>query len=166
MDIRILEAQPDEFNVIQYIVDETWPVAYGDILSKEQLDYMIAWLYSLEKLNADVENGHRYYLAKDAHDTPLGFIGIEHRYGGENASKLHKIYILPQFQGKGIGEKLLQKAEGLARDKGSDVLSLNVNRMNKARYFYERYGFSVVKSEDIDIGNGYLMEDFVMEKGL
>lgn len=166
MDVRIIEAQPDEYNVIQYIAGKTWPVAYGDILSPAQLDYMIEWLYSLEKLNADVANGHRYYLAKDDKDTPLGFIGIEHGYGGMAVSKLHKIYILPELQGKGVGQLLLAEAERLASAAGSNALSLNVNRHNKARHFYEKHGFFVVKSEDIDIGNGYRMEDYVMEKPL
>ncbi len=164
--MKITELQPDEFNIIQYIVNTTWPVAYGEILSKEQLDYMINWLYSLEKLNDDVEHGHNYYLAKDDQDQPLGFIDIMHHFENQPVSKLHKIYLLPETQGKGIGRLLIEKAEALARENGSEVLRLNVNRHNVAQHFYKKMGFEIAKSEDIDIGNGYLMEDYVMQKEL
>jgi diamine N-acetyltransferase len=163
--LHITEAQPNEFNLIQYIVDETWPVTYGEILSKEQVDYMISLFYSLEALNKNVKDGHHFYFVKED-DTALGFIGIEHHYKGNPVTRIHKIYILPETQGKGIGKLLIDKAEALAKENHSEKLSLNVNRFNPAVGFYEKLGFETVGSEDIEIGNGYLMEDFMMEKPL
>lgn len=160
--MKIVPAQPDEFNVIQYIVQKTWPVAYGKILSTEQLTYMIDLLYSLEKLNQDVANGQHYYLIEDEKQEPVGFMGIQHQMDGK--SRLHKIYVLPQYQGKGVGKLLIEKAESLSKEAHSSALLLNVNRFNKARYFYEKLGFSILREEDVPIGNGYLMQDFAMEK--
>ncbi|AWI25991.1 GNAT family N-acetyltransferase [Flavobacterium pallidum] len=163
--MHITEAQPNEFNLIQYIVDKTWPVAYGEILSKAQLDYMIALFYSLEALNKNVENGHRFYFAKDD-DAVLGFLGIEHHYKGNPVTRIHKIYMLPESQGKGVGKLLIEKAAELAKENQSEKLSLNVNRYNPAIHFYEKLGFENMGSEDVAIGNGYLMEDYMMEKQL
>ncbi|WP_298152611.1 GNAT family N-acetyltransferase [Flavobacterium sp.] len=161
--IHITKAQANEFNIIQYIVNETWPVAYGRILSKAQLDYMIALFYSLEMLNENVKNGHHFYFAKED-DTVLGFLGIEHNYKGNPVTRIHKIYMLPESQGKGIGKLLIDKAAQLAEENQSEKLSLNVNRFNPAKGFYEKLGFENVGSEDVAIGNGYLMEDYMMEK--
>jgi GNAT superfamily N-acetyltransferase len=88
---------------------------------------------------------------------------IEKNYKSKNQLKIHKLYILPSEQGKGIGEKFLTFAENLCKKESISMLTLNVNRYNKAVHFYEKNGSKNVKSEDIEIGNGYLMEDFVME---
>lgn len=163
--MTITEVQPNEFHLIQYIVDRTWPVAYGEILSKAQLDYMIALFYSLEALNKNVENGHQFYFAKE-NGVVLGFLGIEHHYKGNPVTRIHKIYMLPESQGKGVGKLLIEKASELAKENHSEKLSLNVNRFNPAIHFYEKLGFENIGSEDVEIGNGYLMEDFMMEKKL
>ena len=163
--ITIVEAQPNEYNLIQHIVYTTWPIAYGEILSKEQLDYMLAKFYSIEALNKNVQDGHCFLLAKEGDDT-LGFIGYENAYTNLPITKIHKIYILPETQGKGIGKLLIDTVQEFAKANHSDKLSLNVNRFNLARNFYAKLGFEITKSEDIAIGNGYLMEDYVMEKAI
>jgi len=162
--ITVSPALPSEFHLIRHIAEKTWPVTYGNILSPEQLVYMIAKLYSDEKLQRDALTGHVFWFARE-NDELLGFIGVEHGLEGQS-SKLHKIYILPEAQGKGIGALLMEKAESLAVEAGSKHLILNVNRFNKARYFYEKRGFTIKSLEDIDIGEGFLMEDYVMEKEL
>jgi ribosomal protein S18 acetylase RimI-like enzyme len=97
-------------------------------------------------------------------DLTLGFIGIEHNYENGNITKIHKIYILPQTQGKGIGKTAMEAIEKLALENNSSSILLNVNRFNKALNFYQKMGFNVIDEVNIEIGNGYLMEDFVMEK--
>lgn len=162
--ITVSPVLPAEFPIIRHIAERTWPVTYGNILSPEQLVYMIAKLYSDEKLHRDASAGHVFWFARE-NDEVLGFIGVEHGLERQY-SKLHKIYILPEAQGKGIGALLMEKAESLALEAGSKYLILNVNRFNKARYFYEKRGFTIKSLEDIDIGEGFLMEDYVMEKEL
>ena len=80
--------------------------------------------------------------------------------------KLHKIYALPDQQGKGIGKFIINYISGEIKPIGATALQLNVNRYNKAKGFYEKLGFKVIGEEDIDIGNGYLMNDYIMELGL
>lgn len=163
--ITIIEAQAGEYHLIQHIVYTTWPVAYGEILSKEQLDYMLAKFYTIEALKQNVADGHRFLLAKDGDET-LGFIGYENNYKGLAITKIHKIYIMPETQGRGIGKLLIDKVEQIANENHSLKLSLNVNRFNTAQAFYRKLGFEITLSEDIAIGNGYLMEDYVMEKAV
>ena len=73
---------------------------------------------------------------------------------------------MPQAQGKGIGALMLDKITGIALQNGNTIVQLNVNRYNKAVKFYEKAGFVKTGEEDINIGNGYLMEDYIMEKKL
>ena len=69
-------------------------------------------------------------------------------------------------QGKGVGKTLIDHISGKLLQQKVHTLRLNVNRLNKARLFYEKLGFTVIKEEDVDIGNGYFMNDYVMEKKL
>lgn len=147
---------------IQEIAEKTWPVAYGSILKKEQLDYMLNRFYSFSSLVESMDVGHHYFIYLED-DVPLGFISIEF-IESQKSMKIHKLYVLPNQQGNGIGEKLFQKAVELIKDKGFSRLFLNVNRFNAALQFYLRMGMKIQKEENIDIGQGYLMEDYVMEK--
>lgn len=162
--ISIRKATLDDILTIQQIAYTTWYPTFEDILSQEQIQYMLEMMYSTGSLTEQIEiKKHNFYLAEE-NNIALGFISVEFNYQEKSIAKIHKIYILPSAQGKGVGKLLMQKAEEIAREQKLKKLSLNVNRFNKALNFYENLGYQTVKSEDIDIGNGYLMEDFVLEK--
>lgn len=152
-----------ELDIVRKIAQITWPVAFGEILGQEQLAYMMDMMYSADALYRQNAAGHEFYVYFDG-NTALGFMGIEAGYKNKKQLKIHKLYILPEQQGKGIGQQFISLAEQRARELEQPVLTLNVNRYNKALNFYENLGFRNVFSEDIDIGQGYLMEDYVMEK--
>lgn len=164
--ITILEATAKDIKIIQEITYKTWPITYGKILSKEQLDYMLDLFYSDEALINQFEKKEQLFYLISEDEVTLGFIGIEHNYKDEAVTKIHKIYLLPETQGKGIGKKVIEQIEKMALENHSTVLSLNVNRFNSALSFYKKIGFEVIDEANIDIGNGYFMEDFVMEKKL
>lgn len=164
--ITILEATAKDIKIIQEITYKTWPITYGKILSKEQLDYMLDLFYSDEALINQFEKKEQFFYLISEDEATLGFIGIEHNYKDEAVTKIHKIYLLPETQGKGIGKKVIEQIEKMALENHSTVLSLNVNRFNSALSFYKKIGFEVIDEANIDIGNGYFMEDFVMEKKL
>ncbi len=162
--ISIISATSNDYQTIQNIAHQTWPIAYGEILSKAQLDYMLDAFYNEEALKDSVANkGHHFILAKEGEET-LGFASYEHHYNQKQQTKIHKIYILPKTQGKGIGKKLVDFVEKVAKENDSDALSLNVNRFNKALNFYQKIGFEIVDEVNIELEHGYLMEDYVMEK--
>ncbi|MEL1241885.1 GNAT family N-acetyltransferase [Flavobacterium flavipallidum] len=163
--ITITTATVDDLKTIADIAQITWPITYGEILSEAQLNYMLNAFYSEESLQANINNGHEFILALEE-GAALGFASFEHQYQNRAATKIHKIYMLPESQGKGIGKLLVNAIAQFAKENNAKVLILNVNRFNKALGFYEKMGFSIVEEIDIEIGQGYLMEDYVMEKNL
>ena len=164
--LLLAEAAIQDFKTIREIAYKSWPTTYGSILSKEQIDYMLDLFYSektlLENLN---EKGHRFLLVNEG-EICIGFASYEHNYLNQNCTRLHKIYLLPEAQGKGAGKVLIEAVENLAKENQSVVVSLNVNKFNKAISFYKKIGFEVVSDEEILLEHGYKMEDYKMEKKL
>jgi len=159
--MHIIAASSQHMAALQDIVRQTWPVAYGDILSPAQIDYMIDRFYSTDALSRQMSEGQHFLLAFEQ-GAPAGFAGYEVNIE-PSTTKLHKLYVLPQMQGKGIGRSLLNTVKQAAEKADQQRLILNVNRYNKAIHFYEKNGFSIAYTEDIDIGQGYFMNDYVME---
>jgi diamine N-acetyltransferase len=164
--IEIVKADKSTLSIIQDIAYRTWPSTFGEIISMDQINYMLEWMYSIPSLKEQIEQkGHVFLLAK-LNDEFLGYASYEINYRDSSKTKLHKIYILPDAQGKGIGKRLLEEVELIAKENQNMSVLLNVNRLNKAVAFYEKIGFKVIETEDIDIGNGFFMKDNVMEKKL
>lgn len=160
----VIQKNTDEnFDSIRAIAKEVWPIAYGAILSQEQLDYMMEMMYSVPSLqNQANAKKHRFILAKED-DNILGFASYEFNYSKKPKTKIHKIYVLSTQQGKGIGKELIDFITNEAKTRHQKALILNVNKNNTAIRFYERIGFSISFEEVIAIGNGYVMDDYVME---
>lgn len=155
-----------DYNAIREIAGQTWPKTYGHILSPEQIEYMFAMMYDVDALKNQATSKKHHFILAEENGIPLGFASYELNYQEEPKTKIHKIYILPETQGKGIGKKLLDFISGKAIESQNNILSLNVNRHNTAYQFYTKIGFEKRGEEDIDVGNGYLMEDYIMEKDL
>lgn len=161
MEIR--KASQQDYTTIFNIASITWDVAYKSILSEAQLEYMMDMMYSPAAFTDQVSiKGHHFIIAS-VEGKEMGFASYElnYRYG---TTKLHKLYVLPQAQGTGMGRALITAVENAAKTNGNDRVSLNVNRFNKAIHFYESNGYANMGEEDVQIGNGYVMEDYVMEK--
>jgi diamine N-acetyltransferase len=151
------EALPE----IQNLANIIWPATYSEIVSPQQVDYMMELIYSKSSLQKQIEKGDQFIIAYDD-DKALAFASYSAKENNAAVYKLHKIYILPNQQGKGIGKTLINYIiQDIAP--AATSLQLNVNRQNKALQFYQRIGFKIIAEEDIDIGNGYYMNDYVME---
>ncbi|GBU08812.1 N-acetyltransferase [Bacteroidales bacterium] len=166
--IIILErAAKSHFPIIKEIAYDTWPDTFGGILSEQQISYMLVMMYDLESLAHQTEVlGHQFILLKeqiDGQDKYWGYAAYELNCK-EDTCKIHKIYLLPKCQGMGFGKRLLGYVEKESNINKNKFLTLNVNKYNKAVDFYLKYGFQIVGEEEIDIGNGFLMEDYVMRK--
>ncbi len=162
----IKEARPEDISVIQQLAYEIWPVAYHNILSKEQLQYMLGNIYSNRSLQSQILVQHHFFLLVFIDEVPIAFASYSNvsETTEENKFKLHKLYVLPGYQGKGIGKSIMNYILKKITASRETTLILNVNRYNNAVEFYKQLGFSVIKEEDIDIGNGFFMNDYVMEK--
>ena len=160
--IEIKQLNSDDIMIVNHLANEIWPSTFRDILSKEQISYMLDWMYSIETLQEQVQTGYLYYLAT-LDGVAVGFLGLEPNFPDQNQLRIHKIYVKPNVHKKGIGRALLNHSIDIAFDLDQTSLHLNVNKFNNAVGFYEHVGFKTIKEENIDIGKGYLMEDFVME---
>lgn len=160
-ELEIRMADADDINIIGYLAQQIWPVAYKEILSSSQLEYMLKLMYSPGAIKEQMHSNHQFLIA-ELNEEPVGFASYsvieKHIY------KLHKLYVLPELQGKGLGKAILDFVSEEIVSHGAKALRLNMNRKNRARHFYEKYGFNIIKEEDVDIGNNYFMNDYVMEK--
>lgn len=164
--IRIRPATVADLPLIRQIAHRTWPHTFGKILSPEQIDYMLEWMYSLPALEEQITvKSHRFLLA-GTEEAELGYAGIEAGYGGDPVMRIHKLYVLPEAQGQGVGKALIEEIARIARAGGARKLHLNVNRDNPAVQFYQHLGFTVAGAEKIPIGNGFYMDDYIMERAL
>ncbi|ERJ57761.1 GNAT family N-acetyltransferase [Sphingobacterium paucimobilis] len=162
--IKIVEARIRDIPTIQALAEEIWPITFDKILSKDQITYMMKMMYSDSALISQMDNlGHRFLLAYE-NNRSVGYLSFELDYKSTSKTKIHKIYLLPETQGRGLGKRLFKEVTNIALQHGNETLSLNVNRDNTAVGFYRQIGFEIVGEEDIAIGNGFLMEDFIMER--
>ncbi|MFC4815653.1 GNAT family N-acetyltransferase [Flavobacterium sp. GCM10023249] len=163
--MQLIEATKEQLAIVRDLAYAIWPATYGEILSKEQLEYMLDNFYAISSLEEQINNGHVFLLIQDE-GVNLGFAAYEVNCKDSGKTKLHKIYVLPQTQGKGLGKLLLTEVENRAKAAQNTHLFLNVNKYNNAQEFYKAKGFIIAYEEVIDIGQGYVMDDYVMEKPL
>lgn len=147
--------------LIHTMAREVFPATYCEILTPAQMDYMIEWMYSLDSLEQQIEQGCVYYIAYREGE-PCGYISVQQKE--ERLFLLHKIYVLPSFQGLGLGKALFKKATAHIREQNVTpcVMELYVNRQNVAIQFYEHLGMHIVRETDTHIGESYYMNDYVM----
>ncbi|MEO6187996.1 MAG: GNAT family N-acetyltransferase [Ginsengibacter sp.] len=155
-------ARLEDIPLIQNLAHQTWPDGYGNILSAEQLEYMLEKFYSTSSLRNQFVNLHHNFILVLDENVPVGFASFSSKETNISIHRLHKIYVLPTQQGTGTGKLLLDYVIEKSRAAGAIFLELNVNRNNKARHFYEKQGFKVEEEADIDIGNGFYMNDYIM----
>ncbi|MBL3548439.1 RimJ/RimL family protein N-acetyltransferase [Chryseobacterium rhizosphaerae] len=162
--MKLIEATAKDIPLIQDLARRSWENAYADILSAEQMEYMLAEMYSETEIENHLQNpDYHYYLIQDENNSSFeGFIGYEHDYEPQT-TKLHRIYLVPESKGKGFGKEALQFLNLKVAENGNERIILNVNKYNSARNFYESQGYKVFGEGTFDIGRGFVMDDFLME---
>jgi len=158
--LHIRAADINDIATIRDIANITWPVAYGSYISKAQLDYMLDMMYSSTSLLDQISKGHQFYIAEQE-CTPIGFASVSKEE--EKSCKLNKLYVLPTAQKTGAGKALLQKSIEYAKSQAASCLFLQVNKQNNAQHFYSKHGFIVREASILEIGGGYIMDDYIME---
>ena len=162
-EIIITRAALADRDFIRSVSERTWPSTYGHIISQEQINFMMNWMYSDESLATQMNTGCEFYIAsikkEDGKVDAVGFCSVSPE---EGAHKLNKLYVLPTAQGTGAGKALLNKSIEVAKAAGSTSLFLQVNKLNTAYTFYLKKGFIKESEFKFDIGNGFYMDDYVM----
>lgn len=160
LDIR--NASLEDIQVIRAMAAAVFPSTYKNILSSDQIDYMMEWMYSEESLRRQMtEENHCYYIAYKE-GLPVGYLSIQP--DGEDVFHLQKLYLLPALQGMHLGEQCFQYAIAAIKKLHPTPcrMLLNVNRCNKALAFYQKMGMVIDSEGDFPIGNGYYMNDYIM----
>ena len=161
--MKVLPASKKEIALIQDLAKRSWEAAYAKILSPNQISYMMAEMYSEKIISEQMDDPNwQYFIVADDEGTNLGFLGYELNYNS-NTTKLHRIYMVPEAKGKGAGKFALNFLKREVANHDNDRIILNVNKHNEARGFYESQGFTVYEEGVFDIGNGYVMDDYLME---
>ena len=162
---EIRKATKDDCPQIRQLAEQIFPATYKEIISQEQIDFMMDWMYSISNLNKQLDDGHIYFLAY-RETAPVGYVSVEQQ--NKDLFHLQKIYVLGSEQGTGCGKFLFTEAVKYIKTvhPAPCTMELNVNRENRAIRFYEHMGMHKARQGDFSIGNGYFMNDYIMSMEL
>lgn len=158
----------DDRQRLAALADEIWHEYWPALIGEAQTDYMVEQFQSLEAIERDVaEHAYEYWFLRTAEDgRTVGYTGgrVEPE---TNRFFISKIYLLKEHRGEGLCSATIRFYERLARERGLDALYLTVNKRNEmAIRAYKAKGFEVIDAAETDIGDGYIMDDYIMEKKL
>ncbi len=149
---------------LRSLATRIWSESYADIISREQIAFMLAWMYSAETIGREIAEGVHWEIVR-RDDGNAGFLSITFSTGG--IAKLHKLYLLPALHGKGLGQEMLERVFALAAERGSREVRLQVNKANvRAQRAYARFGFALVEEAVFDIGGGFVMDDYIYSRAV
>jgi ribosomal protein S18 acetylase RimI-like enzyme len=155
-----------DFETVAGLAESIWRSHYANIVSMAQIEYMLAGRYTPDKLRAYLNSDNRWMALLRLAGRPIGYCSCS-RTSIPDEMKLEQLYLLQEFRGKGLGGFMLCHVESQARKLGLRVLMLQVNKRNAdAIAVYRKAGFTVREEAVFDIGNGFFMDDYVMEKHL
>ncbi|UEG49235.1 GNAT family N-acetyltransferase [Ferruginibacter lapsinanis] len=162
--ISIKKVGEEAIPAIHSLARSIWPIAYKNIITDEQIDYMLELMYSPTSLQQQIlEKKHQFIMAYE-NDLPVGYSSYSIKSETEiNTYRLHKLYVSVDQQRKGIATRLLNYIISDIQPTGATAIQLNVNKMNPSVLFYTAKGFTVAEEQMLDIGNGFFMDDYIMQ---
>jgi diamine N-acetyltransferase len=162
--MKFIKATEKDIPLIQDLARRSWEVAYAEILKREQIEYMLKTMYSYEEISNQLQHPdyHYFLIFNEINNSFEGFLGYENGYE-EYTTKLHRIYLIPESKGKGIGKMAVDFLKQKVSESDDKRIILNVNKHNNAKMFYESQGFKVYEEIIVDIGSGFVMDDYEME---
>jgi len=161
MKTSIIPLENDQIHTLSAFAEPIWFEHYTPIIGEQQVKYMLDKFQSEKAIKSQLEDGYQYFLVKT--DSELaGYFALQFR---ENESLfISKFYLSGATRGKGIGKLMLKHITKMAKEAGSKTLDLTVNKYNPAYEIYLKLGFTNQGSAKFDIGNGYVMDDYLMSK--
>ena len=154
----------EQIHTLAALASEIWTEHYASILSAEQITYMVEAFQSAAAVQEQITaQGYAYYLVYRRREA-VGYVGIQ---AGEGKLFLSKLYLLKKVRGHGFARQILAFLEGYGYAQNLSAIWLTVNKHNSGSIAaYEKMGFSTVREQTADIGSGFVMDDYVMEKPL
>ncbi|CAN5503280.1 N-acetyltransferase [soil metagenome] len=160
MSIKITSASKSDTPLIQNIAIKTWNHTHLKVIGQEQVDYMLARIYTPESLSKQMDDGQVFLLIY-SEDIPAGYISYSQT--SQDRYHINKLYIDPDMHGKGYGKALLDEPVTRIKNSGGKIIDLHVNEHNtKAQNFYKNYGFKTIRLEHYPFEK-YMLHDYLME---
>lgn len=152
-----------DYSTIASLAEIIWKEHYIPIIGIEQVEYMLEKFQSAKTVKEQIFDGAFYFIIS-LQDTNVGYLSFSNK---KDSLFLSKLYVLSSSRGKGIGKSAMKFIQEEAEKKKSTSISLTVNKYNTASIkAYEKMGFKKIKAIVMDIGNGYIMDDYLMKKKL
>ncbi|MDS4015063.1 MAG: GNAT family N-acetyltransferase [Candidatus Accumulibacter sp.] len=164
-EISVLPVTDADVDAIVDLARVVWYDTYPAIISRAQIEFMLAQRYDAAKIRSELTQAGVWWDQARIGQQLVGFACS--LSSGNSELKLDKIYVDPQHQGAGVGARLIGQVAARARAAGCPTLILAVNKRNeRAIAAYRRHGFIVREAVCVDIGGGFVMDDFIMAKSL
>lgn len=152
----------EDIRTLAALAKEIWEQHFTPIIGADQVAYMVDKFQSEKALTAQLEEGYRYFMFQ-LNGEFVGFTGI-HEQPEDKRLFLSKLYIRQSMRGKGISRRTLELIISICKENGLDMVWLTVNRYNTNTIeVYKHMGFVTVREQKADIGNGFYMDDYIME---
>jgi len=160
--------RPEQVAAVAALAHQIWYEYYVPLIGRPQVDYMVAKFQNAPAMQGQIDEGYEYFLVQQQ-DTSgkwadIGYAAVQEQPG--RVMFLSKFYLHHAARGSGTGRRCMEFIEGLARRRGLSLLWLTVNKENSAVKAYERLGFRIAAELVMDIGGGFVMDDYRMEKAL
>jgi diamine N-acetyltransferase len=160
--LKFRRASEIDIPLLRNIAEKIWRDYYPAIIGEAQVDYMLPRMYAEDVIRQEIADGIVWELAF-AENSPIGFLSIGSDSSGR--AKLHKLYLDTDAHGRGFGQQLIKRAIEVSREFGATGIWLQVNKQNtRAIRAYERAGFHREKEAVVDIGGGFVMDDYIMAR--
>lgn len=152
----------EQLAAVAALARQIWYEYYVPLIGRAQVDYMVAKFQNVPAMAQQIGEGYEYFLVhREAQ--PIGYCAVQVQ---EQTLFLSKLYLHSKSRGAGTGRVCMEFIERLARQRGLGLLWLTVNKGNPAVKAYQRLGFRIAADIVMDIGGGFVMDDFRMEKQL
>lgn len=151
----------DNIEPLAKLANEIWHQYWTIILTPEQIDYMVEKFQSYDAILNQYKNENYTYYFIYKNEQKAGYFGVSEK---SDHMFLSKLYIKKEFRHQGIGAAAFEKIKEIAKDKNYKTIQLTVNKYNKNTIkAYDKWGFKTIDSVVTDIGNGFVMDDYIMK---
>lgn len=159
--MQILPVKTDqEIHDVARLAEEIWHQHFTPIIGEDQVNYMVEKFQSYPALKSQIETDGYEYYAVHAEDTLAGYTGVHQE---EDALFLSKLYIKKDFRGRHMATEVFHYLIDLCKDRGLKKIWLTCNKHNdQTLKIYDHLGFVITDQQVADIGNGFVMDDYIL----
>ena len=154
-----------DISVLRGLAQKIWRACYPSIISTDQIEFMLEWMYSEKQIRDEIQTGIAWDIIENDGGRAIGFLSFQ--LDPDGRVKLNKLYVVPELQRQGIGRLALARVMTRARELGARSVWMQVNKGNAAAIAaYRKAGFAIAQEAVFEIGGGFVMDDYLMEKAV